>query len=129
MGTHLRVLCESFPININIMGFRKNGFQNMFASLCFRQSSLSIGRVKKLIAVVPVRYDICSINTLQITLFKEFCSSLSDHEGTPDINSLKHVRCRHKCLNSTLFIIIYPINISGEVLKLLHLNILKIQAY
>ena len=33
MGTHLRVLSESFPMNTNMTGFR--WFLKIFASLCF----------------------------------------------------------------------------------------------
>ena len=33
MGTHLRVLSESFPMNTNMTGFI--GFSQIFASLCF----------------------------------------------------------------------------------------------
>ena len=33
MGTHLRVLRESYPMNTNMTGFR--GFTKSFASLCF----------------------------------------------------------------------------------------------
>ena len=42
MGTHLRVLNESFPMNTNMTGFR--GF---FHSCALDESSLSIGRVKE----------------------------------------------------------------------------------
>ena len=42
MGTHLRVLSESYLMNNNMARFLK-----VFASLCFRWSSLSMGRVKK----------------------------------------------------------------------------------
>ena len=44
MGTHLTVLCESYPINTNMTGLRW-----LSLSLCpgaFDKSSLSIGRVK-----------------------------------------------------------------------------------
>ena len=45
MGTNLRVLSESYPMNTNMTWFR--GYSKIFASLCFgRLSSLSIGRVK-----------------------------------------------------------------------------------
>ena len=40
MGTHLRVLSESYPINTNMTGF--GWFSKIFAFEC----SLSIGRVK-----------------------------------------------------------------------------------
>ena len=33
MGTHLRVLIESIPMNINMIGLR--WFSEIFASLCF----------------------------------------------------------------------------------------------
>ena len=33
MGTHLRVLSESYPMNTNMTGFR--WFSKLFASLCF----------------------------------------------------------------------------------------------
>ena len=45
MGTHLRVLSESYPMNTNITGFR--GFLKIFAVGCFGQKYLSIGRVKQ----------------------------------------------------------------------------------
>ena len=43
MGTPLRVLGESYPMSTNMTGFR--WFLKIFASLCFGQNSLSIGRV------------------------------------------------------------------------------------
>ena len=36
MGTHLRVLSESFPMNTNVTGFRCSFFL-IIASLCFRK--------------------------------------------------------------------------------------------
>ena len=39
MGTHLRVLSESYPMNTNMTGFR--GFSKIFASMCFEQEYLS----------------------------------------------------------------------------------------
>ena len=44
MGTHLRALRESYPMNTNITGFR--WFSKIFESLCLGRTSLSIGRVK-----------------------------------------------------------------------------------
>ena len=44
MGTHLRVLDESYPVNTNMTGLR--GFSKVFAFLCLGRNSLSIGRVK-----------------------------------------------------------------------------------
>ena len=35
MGTHMKVLSESFPMNTNMTGFRC--FSKIFASLCFGQ--------------------------------------------------------------------------------------------
>ena len=46
MGTDLRVLSKSYPMNTNMTGFR--WFSKMFASLCLDESSLSIGRVNPL---------------------------------------------------------------------------------
>ena len=43
MGTHLRVLGESFPMSTNVTGFR--WFSKLKALPCF-VCSLSIGRVK-----------------------------------------------------------------------------------
>ena len=44
MGTHLKVLSESFPMNTNMTGFR--WFSKIFEFLCLGQNySLSIGRV------------------------------------------------------------------------------------
>ena len=44
MGTHMKVLSESFPMNTNMTGFRC--FSKIFASLhALDKSSLSIGRV------------------------------------------------------------------------------------
>ena len=37
MGTHLRVLSESYPMNTNMTGFK--WFSKIFASLCFGQMS------------------------------------------------------------------------------------------
>ena len=45
MGTHLRVLSESYPTNTNMTGFR--WFSKISAFLCFAKSSLSMGRVKE----------------------------------------------------------------------------------
>ena len=46
MGSHLKVLSESFPMSTNMTGFR--WFSKIFAFLCIGQMySLSIGRVKK----------------------------------------------------------------------------------
>ena len=44
MGTHLRVLSESYPINTNMTGFR--WFQKTLHSYSVDESRLSIGRVK-----------------------------------------------------------------------------------
>ena len=45
MGTHLRVLSESYPMNTNMTGF--GWLSKIFASLCFGWgTSLSIGRVE-----------------------------------------------------------------------------------
>ena len=41
IGTHLRALSESYPMNTNMSGFR--WFSKIAVSLCFGQSSLSIG--------------------------------------------------------------------------------------
>ena len=45
MGTHMRVLSKSFPMNTNMTGFR--WFLNIFATL--DESSLSIGRVNSIV--------------------------------------------------------------------------------
>ena len=45
MGTHLRVLSESYPMDTNMTGFK--GFSKNFAKPVFLdKGSLSIGRVK-----------------------------------------------------------------------------------
>ena len=44
MGTHLRALYKSYPMSTNVTGFR--WFSKIFASLCYDENSLSIGRVK-----------------------------------------------------------------------------------
>ena len=44
MGIHLKVLGESYAMETNMTVFR--GRSKIFTSLCFGQSSLSIGRVK-----------------------------------------------------------------------------------
>ena len=46
MGTYLRVLSESYPMNTNTTGFR--WFSKIFAYCALDVSSLSIGRVKGL---------------------------------------------------------------------------------
>ena len=51
MGTHLRVLTESYPMNTNMTRFRR--FAKIFVSLRLDKGSLSIGRVKCL------RKDLC----------------------------------------------------------------------
>ena len=44
-GTHLRVLCESYPMNTNMTGFRRFSIKDMHP--CDSdECSLSIGRVK-----------------------------------------------------------------------------------
>ena len=43
MGTHMRVLSKSYIMNTNMTGFY--WFSKIFASLCFSEGSLSIGRV------------------------------------------------------------------------------------
>ena len=45
MGTHQRVLSESYPMNTNMIGL--SCFPKDFASLCLDESSLGIGRVKE----------------------------------------------------------------------------------
>ena len=46
MGTHLRVLSESFPMNTNMTGFRCFSHFFLFLRSCaLEESSLSIGRV------------------------------------------------------------------------------------
>ena len=53
MGSHLKILCESYPLNTNMTGFR--WFSKIFASLCFgRKCSLSIGRVKMAYMILPI---------------------------------------------------------------------------
>ena len=44
MGTHLRVLSESYLMNTNMTRFRM--FSKIFASCAFEECSLRIGRVK-----------------------------------------------------------------------------------
>ena len=44
MGTHMRVLSESYPINTNMRGFRF--FFKSLRPCALEESSLSIGRVK-----------------------------------------------------------------------------------
>ena len=44
MGTHLRVLSASYPMNTNMTGFR--WFQKYLHPCALDKSSLSIGRVK-----------------------------------------------------------------------------------
>ena len=44
MGTHLRLLSESYPMNTNMIGFGWSS--KIFASLSFGKGSLSFGRVK-----------------------------------------------------------------------------------
>ena len=51
MGTHLRALSESYPMNTNMTRFGR--FSKFFASLC--KSSLSIGRVKGFASRMPRR--------------------------------------------------------------------------
>ena len=45
MGTHLRVLSESFPMNTNKTGF--DDFQKSLRSCALKERSLSIGRVNR----------------------------------------------------------------------------------
>ena len=47
MGTHLRVLSESYPINTNMTGFRTlDGFHYSLPPCALDESSFSIGKVK-----------------------------------------------------------------------------------
>ena len=48
MGTHLRVLGKSYPMNTNMTGFRR--FQRSLRPCTLDESSLSIGRVSILTA-------------------------------------------------------------------------------
>ena len=52
MGTHLRVLRKSYPMNTSMTGLRC--FSKIFASFCFEQNerSLSIGKVNGLILIL-----------------------------------------------------------------------------
>ena len=43
MGTHLRVLNESYPMNTNMTGFRR--FSKNLCACAVEESSFSIGRV------------------------------------------------------------------------------------
>ena len=43
MGTNLIVLSESYPLNTNMTGFIKDGFQKSLHSCALDESSLSIG--------------------------------------------------------------------------------------
>ena len=45
MGTHMKVLSESFPMNTNMTGFRCF-FQKYLHPCALAESSLSIGKVK-----------------------------------------------------------------------------------
>ena len=54
MGTHLRVLDESFSMNINMTGIQ--WFSKILASCALDESSLSSGRVKKAIKVNKEKY-------------------------------------------------------------------------
>ena len=59
MGTHLRVLNESYLTNTNMAGFR--WFSKIVASLFFgRESSLSIGRVNSEYGTKPWYLEQCS---------------------------------------------------------------------
>ena len=46
MGTHLRVLSESYLVNINMPGLGLDGYQKTLNPFALDVSSLSIGRVK-----------------------------------------------------------------------------------
>ena len=53
MGTHLKVLGKSYPMNTNLIGFR--WFSKIVAFLCFGQKySLSIGRVKMQYVMISI---------------------------------------------------------------------------
>ena len=45
MGTHLKVLCESYPMNTNMIGFK--WFSKILCHCALDESSLSIRRVKR----------------------------------------------------------------------------------
>ena len=61
MGTHLRVLSKSYPMNANMTGFK--WFSKLLHSCFFDESSLSIGKVKSTVFLWGnLRYewiDIC----------------------------------------------------------------------
>ena len=69
MGTHLRELSESFPMNTNMTGFRC--FSNIFASLCLDERSLSIGRVKNDLSYFLY---VTETKTLSQIFHKTFCA-------------------------------------------------------
>ena len=73
MGTHMRILSESYPIKTNMTGFR--WFPKVLASLsALDESSLNIGRVKSFLLFNPVSlsdtrhaqdmFHDCSIGTI-----------------------------------------------------------------
>ena len=51
MGTNLKELSESYPMNTNMTRF--GCFSKIFASLCLGESSLSTGRVNHVMPVAP----------------------------------------------------------------------------
>ena len=57
MGTHLRVLRESYPMNTN-MTLGLNGFQKLLGPCALDKSSFSIGRVKNFFRIVVWIYNI-----------------------------------------------------------------------
>ena len=59
MGTHLRVLRKSFPLNTNTIGFGWF-FLKIFVSYALDEICLSIGRVKALLIGMTAIFVICS---------------------------------------------------------------------
>ena len=54
MGTHLRLLGESYPMNTNMTGFR--WLSKIFASLCFGQKQLQHWKgYRSLVRAVPFK--------------------------------------------------------------------------
>ena len=52
MGTHLRVLCEGYPMNTNMIGLIR-WFSKIFVFLCrIDERILSIGRVNRNVLVI-----------------------------------------------------------------------------
>ena len=80
MGTHLRVLSESYPMNTNMTGLQ--WFSKIFASFCgLDESSLSIGSVKTMVVEVAMSQNPTTDNGLSTFPAYDTTSAHNPHKA------------------------------------------------